>query len=65
MKILGYPVAWALVAVGVALLAGCTAQPHRVSCDERLEPINAPAPKTVTVPATKSFHTPSTVAEAP
>jgi hypothetical protein len=65
MKTRGYSVAWGLVAVGVVLLAGCTAQPYRVSCDERLEPINAPAPRVVEVLATKLSPTPSTVAEAP
>jgi uncharacterized protein YcfL len=33
------------VPLALALLAGCTSQPQRVSCDQHLEPINAPAPK--------------------
>jgi hypothetical protein len=35
---------WA-VPLALALLGGCTSQPQRVSCDQHLEPINAPAPK--------------------
>jgi outer membrane murein-binding lipoprotein Lpp len=33
------------VVTGMVLLEGCTTQPRRVSCEDHLEPINAPAPK--------------------
>ncbi|MDQ2655174.1 MAG: hypothetical protein M3Z20_19250 [Chloroflexota bacterium] len=56
-------VAWGLAA-GLALLTGCAAQAHRVSCDERLEPINTPAPNAVPVPLSPPEPLPAT-AEAP
>jgi hypothetical protein len=40
--------------LGMLLLGGCTTQPRRVSCEERLEPINAPAPKVVALQEGKS-----------
>lgn len=38
---------WRFTLLAVAILAGqgCSTQAPRVDCDERLTPINAPAPK--------------------
>lgn len=45
---------WTLSAAALLMgMAGCASQPSRIRCDDRLEPINAPAPKATSVPAVK------------
>jgi hypothetical protein len=52
MKAHKLSVVWAGL-VGAMVVAGCTTQPRRVSCDEQLQPINAPAPAVAQQPETK------------
>jgi hypothetical protein len=43
---------WTLSAGALLMgMAGCASQPSRIRCDDRLEPINAPAPKVTSVPS--------------
>lgn len=45
-------------------MAGCASQPARIRCDDRLAPINAPAPKLTSVPAVKASSEPNSRAVA-
>lgn len=56
---------WAVGTVTLLMgLAGCASQPSRIRCDDRLEPINAPAPKVASVPALKLGTAPVSKGEA-
>jgi hypothetical protein len=52
MKAHKLSVVWAGL-IGALVVAGCTTQPRRVSCDEQLQPINAPAGKVAQLPEMK------------
>jgi hypothetical protein len=51
--------------MGLALLGGCTTQPRRVSCEQHLEPINAPAPKVAESQDKQSLETVAVPGPAP